>query len=244
MTLETFFKENSAVALGFSGGTDSSFLLWAAKNYGARVAAYFVKTPFQPEFELEDAKRMASDLGAELRIIEYDILSQPDVRENPENRCYYCKSAIFSLIARRAKEDGWALIIDGTNASDDAGDRPGMSALTEIGVRSPLRECGITKAQVRSLSKDAGLFTWDKPAYACLATRIPAGDEITCEKLARVEKGEAALYGLGFSDLRLRLRGNGARLELPVEQHPRAKELWSEVLSKLRDFEHLELVIR
>lgn len=244
MDLKAFFKENPSVALGFSGGTDSSYLLYAALKYGARVGAYFVKTAFQPQFELEDAKRLAAQLGAELTVIERDILSVPEVRKNPQTRCYYCKHAIFGMIARRAAEDGWPLIIDGTNASDDAADRPGMLALSELCVRSPLRECGITKAQVRALSKEAGLFTWNKPAYACLATRIPAGEEITAEKLSLVEHSEDSLFKMGFSDFRVRLRGASARLELPEGQHPTALKRWDEICAELSAFEDIELAVR
>lgn len=244
MELKTFFAENPRVALGFSGGVDSSYLLWAALDCGAQVGAYFVKTPFQPEFELSDAQRLAESLGVKLNIIEYDILSLPEVRRNPEDRCYYCKSAIFRLIAERARADGWSVLIDGTNASDEAGDRPGMRALSELKVRSPLRECGITKEALRRLSREAGLFTWDKPAYSCLATRIPVGEEISPEKLRRVEEGERALHALGFSDLRLRLRGRGARLELPRSQLKDARERWAEILEALQGFEHIELAER
>ena len=122
----------------------------------------------------------------------------------------------------RALQDGYSVLLDGTNASDDAGDRPGMRALGELSVRSPLRECGLTKAQVRALSKEAGLFTWNKPAYACLATRVPTGERITPEALARVEGAEDALFRLGYGDLRVRLYHGAARLQLPSQQLERA----------------------
>ena len=244
MELRNFFENNPRVALGFSGGADSSFLLFAALQAGAEVGVYFVKTPFQPQFELEDAKQLAEKLGADLKVIEFDVLTLENVRNNPKNRCYYCKKAIFGLISERAEADGFPMLIDGTNASDEVDDRPGMRALCELAVRSPLRECGITKVHLRELSRDAGLFTWNKPAYACLATRIQVDEEITLQKLEKVEWGEAALVNLGFSDLRLRLCGEGARLELPESQHAAAKEKWNDVLENLTDFETIELAKR
>ena len=184
MDLQQFFKENPRVAIAFSGGVDSSYLLYAALRYGARVRAYYVNSAFQPRFELEDARRLAGDLHADLRELQVDVLSSPIVTANPPDRCYHCKRVIFRTIAAAAAEDGFPVLLDGTNASDDAGDRPGMRALRELSVRSPLRECGLTKDEIRRLSREAGLFTWDKPAYACLATRIPTGQPITARDLA------------------------------------------------------------
>lgn len=218
MDLQSFFKENPSVALAFSGGTDSSYLLYAAKNCNARVKAYFVKTVFQPAFELEDAKRIAMQLGADFEVLSLDILAEDLVAVNPENRCYYCKKTLFGALKKQAAFDGFSVLMDGTNASDDASDRPGMKALMELSVRSPLRECGITKDEVRSLSKDAGLFTWEKCAYACLATRIPTGRKITSELLLKVEKCEDALFELGFSDFRVRVLGEAAKLQFPLDQ--------------------------
>lgn len=244
MKLKDFFEQNPRTALGFSGGTDSSYLLYAALKYGRQVGAYYVKTPFQPQFELEDAKRLSGQLGAGLTVLEHDILSYRDIAANPQNRCYYCKRAIFGLIARHAAADGFTILIDGTNASDDEGDRPGMLALRELSVRSPLRECGITKDELRRLSREAGLFTWEKPAYACLATRIPAGEEITAQKLELVEKSERLLFEMGFSDLRVRLRGRTARLELPASQHAAAIDRWGDILAALGNFDRVELTER
>lgn len=216
--LAAFFTENPGGALAFSGGTDSALLVWAAAKYGRDWTAYYVHSAFQPAFELEDAKKIAAQCGLPLNILEADVLACDDVAKNPENRCYFCKKQIFGLILRQAADDGRTLVIDGTNASDDAGDRPGMKALREMQVRSPLRECGVTKAQVRKLSREAGLFTWNKPSYACLATRIPAGTPITAEALRAVERGENALFALGFSDFRIRLRGGAAVIQLPASQ--------------------------
>ena len=214
MNLTQFWKENTKAAIAFSGGVDSAYLLYSAIQAGASVKAYFAKTVFQPAFELEDAQKLASQLGAEMEILTLDVLSVPMVAKNPKNRCYYCKTALFSAMTAAAKKDGFTLILDGTNASDDASDRPGMQALRELRVRSPLRECGLTKPEIRRLSREAGLFTHDKPAYACLATRIPTGDTITPEKLARTEEAEGYLHSLGLRDFRVRTLGNTARIQV------------------------------
>lgn len=245
MLIQDFFKENPICAVAFSGGVDSACLLWAAAAYGSRTAAYFVKTPFQPVFELEDARETAGRLGAELRVLEADILSVPEVAANPTDRCYYCKRALFARILEEAARDGFPMVLDGCNASDDASDRPGMRALRELGVRSPLRECGIDKAGVRRLARQAGLPVWDKPSYACLATRVPAGRTIIQGDLERVERGEEALSRLGFRDFRLRLTAGGAKLQLPEGQLPLALERRADILSALEtDFPELTLDLR
>ena len=218
--LKQFFAENPKLALAFSGGVDSAYLLYAAKTFGADVKAYYVKTPFQPAFEYDDALRLAQELGAEMVTIHLDVLADSTIAENPKNRCYFCKKRIFTTILEQAKADGYSLLMDGTNASDDASDRPGMVALEELEVRSPLREAGLTKDEIRRLSKEAGLFTHDKPAYACLATRIPAGTPITAEKLTITEKNEAFLRSLGFADFRIRLMGTGAKLQVAEKDLP------------------------
>lgn len=233
-TLKAFFKENKKIALGFSGGVDSVYLLFTAKKYGADVRAYFVKTPFQPAFEYDDAVKAAQFVGVELNVIELDILSYKEVAANPESRCYYCKRHIFDAICRRAAADGLDVIIDGTNASDNADERPGMRALKELEVRSPLRECGLTKSDIRRLSKDAGLFTWNKPSYACLATRIPTGERITRELLGKIEKSEDVLSKLGFSDFRIRYFHGAARIQLKDFEMQKALEKRAEIIEKLQ----------
>lgn len=234
MTLEEFFHQNPRAALAFSGGVDSAYLLYAAGKYGAHVTAYYVRTAFQPAFELRDARRLARELGAELKVLELDILEDEALVSNPENRCYFCKKRIFSAIREAALEDGFRLILDGTNASDQAADRPGMKALQELSVRSPLREAGLTKRQIREESRRAGLFTWNKPSYACLATRIPAGTRITRDGLCRTEWAEDYLYSLGFRDLRVRQLGNLARVQLPSDQMGPFLSLREEILPTLK----------
>lgn len=234
LELNDFFEENRKVALAFSGGVDSSYLLYEAIRQGVQIRAYYVKSDFQPEFEYQDALRLAKQLKADLKVISLDALEEKNVRLNPENRCYYCKNHIFSTIIQAAAEDGYGVIMDGTNASDDADDRPGMRALEELGVRSPLRECGLTKEEIRRRLGKAGLFTWNKPTYACLATRIPAGEEITREKLKATEAAEEYLFSLGFTDFRVRLLNGCARIQVPNGQMAFLLEKRKEILSALQ----------
>ena len=222
MELKEFFLEHPKAAVAFSGGVDSAYLLAEALRCGADVRPYCAVTAFQPAFERREAEELCRSLGVELVTVERDILSVPRVAANPADRCYHCKTAIFTALIERAAEDGYTLILDGTNASDDALDRPGMRALGELGVLSPLRLCGLTKAEIRRRSKELGLPTWDKPAYACLATRIPTGEPIEPEKLRRVEGAEEALRELGYSDLRVRFFHGAARVQLPGAQLERA----------------------
>ena len=234
MTLLAFFKENPKAALGFSGGVDSSYLLYAGVQAGVDIHPYYIKTAFQPQFELDDAERLCAQLGVPLTVLELDVLKNEAVTANPPDRCYYCKTALFGALSAQALADGYTLLLDGTNASDDAGDRPGMRALKELHVCSPLRECGLTKAEIRRLSREAGLFTWDKPAYACLATRIPSGDAITAEKLLATERAEAFLFSLGLTDFRVRNYHGAARLQFPEAQLNAVLAHRAEILQELK----------
>lgn len=234
--LKEFFERYPRVALAFSGGVDSAYLLYAAKACGCDVRAYYVQSPFQPRFEYEDAVRLANQLKADLKVLPLNVLDCEDVRRNPQNRCYYCKHALFSALMDSARSDGYDIIMDGTNASDDADDRPGMRALAEMQVLSPLRLCAIHKVEVRALSKEAGLFTWNKPAYACLATRIPAGQAITTELLIRIESAEDALFKMGFTDFRVRMLNDMARLQLPGAQMARALEMRMSICEALKPY--------
>lgn len=236
MSLNDFFKEHQKIAIAFSGGVDSSYLLYAAKMQEADVKAYYVKSDFQPEFEFEDAKRLAEELNVNLRVLYLDALSSPKVIENPWNRCYYCKSSIFTAIRAAISEDGYSVLLDGTNASDDASDRPGIRALRELSVLSPLRECGLTKDEIRKLSREAGLFTWDKPSYACLATRIQMDELITKEKLAITEMAEDFMFSLGFTDFRVRYQKGHGRLQLVEEELELFLKHREAILEKLKEY--------
>ncbi|MGB4609827.1 MAG: ATP-dependent sacrificial sulfur transferase LarE [Saccharofermentanales bacterium] len=236
MKLSDFFKENPKVALAFSGGVDSTYLLYVAKQYVEDVTAYYVKSDFQPQFELDDAKSISEQLGAKLKIIELDIFTNPDVINNGSERCYYCKSMIFSTIINQAQIDGYSVLLDGSNASDNFAERPGMRALTEFKVKSPLRECGLTKNDIRNLSAKAGLPTADKPSYSCLATRIPQGMQITKEKLQATEKAENFLFELGFNDFRIRHMGDYAGIQLAADEFTLFFEQKEYILSELRKY--------
>ncbi len=245
MDLQTFFAQNPKLALAFSGGTDSAYLLAQGRRFGCEIRPYFLKTAFQPAFELADARRLCSELGVSLTVLALDVLADEQIAANPKDRCYYCKNAIFRALIARAQADGFDTVIDGTNASDDAGDRPGMRALRELGVVSPLRLCGVDKAQVRRQSASLGLFTAQKPSYACLATRIPAGVRIELQTLEKVERGENALCALGFSDLRLRVLDGAAKLQLPAGQLPLAAARAQEIRAALAaDFEDVLLDLK
>ncbi|NLO49394.1 MAG: ATP-dependent sacrificial sulfur transferase LarE [Clostridiales bacterium] len=242
MKLTQFFREHPKAALAYSGGVDSSYLFYEAVKSGADICAYYCKTELQPEFELRDAVRLSNDIGGRLKILHLSVLEFSDICENSPLRCYYCKQYIFGLIMKQALADGYDLLLDGNNASDSITDRPGMKASGEMGVLSPLRESGLTKKDIRALSRDAGLFTWNKPAYSCLATRIPTGKTISGELLEKIERGEQALFALGFSDFRLRAKDGYALLQLPESQLETAANLWDTIENKLAaDFPSVRL---
>ena len=236
MELRDFFAAHPRCALAFSGGVDSSYLLYEGLKWAESLGVYYVSSAFQPAFERRDALRLAESLGAKLTVLEADVLADPAVTANPPERCYYCKRIILSAIRAAAEADGYPVLLDGTNASDDISDRPGFRALQEEGVLSPLRLCGLTKEKIRQLSRQAGLFTWDKPAYACLATRVRTGQPITAETLAAVEAGEDALFRLGFTDFRVRTADGRARLEFTADQLPLARERFAEIQTLLAPY--------
>ncbi|MDD4124506.1 MAG: ATP-dependent sacrificial sulfur transferase LarE [Eubacteriales bacterium] len=234
--IKYFFGQHRKCALAFSGGVDSSFLLYVGLQFGADIRPYYIKTAFQPAFEFNDATATARLLGINNTVLYADILSVPRVATNPSDRCYCCKQAIFKMIIEKAAADGYTLVIDGTNASDDAADRPGMRALKELSVVSPLRACGFTKKEIRAVLREAGLSIWDKPAYSCLATRIDAGNIITAEMLSRVEKAEETLFSLGFSDFRVRINRDAARLQFTKAQADKANDMKTDIINRLKPF--------
>ncbi|MDO4567870.1 MAG: ATP-dependent sacrificial sulfur transferase LarE [Clostridia bacterium] len=236
MELHEFFRLHPKAAIAFSGGVDSAYLLYAALACGAQVRAYYVKSAFQPRFELEDARRVAELLHADMTVVEADVLDCPQIAANTPERCYHCKRRIFAAIAERAAKDGFETLLDGTNATDEYADRPGMRALAELAVLSPLRLCGISKDEVRRLSRQAGLFTWNKPAYACLATRIATGEAITPDKLERTERAEEFMSSLGFTDFRVRMAGDMAKLQVPAPQLEAVLERRRDILRELKQY--------
>ena len=244
MTIDEFFSKHSSVAVALSGGVDSALLLSLAAEKAERSKAYFVKSQFQPAFELEDARRVAEGAGVQLEVINVDVLSHSEIASNPENRCYYCKKLIFSTIIDSAERDGFDVVCDGTNATDDLDDRPGARALKELGVLSPLRLCGIGKPEVRLLAEKRGVEVYAKPSYACLATRIMSGNPITARALEVIEKAEGELFSLGYSDFRIRSRGKGALLQLgrcDFELFVSLREQTAAVLNKYYENAFLDL---
>lgn len=243
--LKGFFEENPRVAVAFSGGADSAYLLSQAVKYAQSVLACCVKTDFNAEHELEDAVRLAEELGAELEVIPVDILSDERVAANDPLRCYYCKTRLLGAVKERAAAAGYDVVVEGSNFDDDPAGRPGMKALSELGIRSPIREAGLNKAEVRRLSREAGLFTWNKPSNSCAATRIPTGTRVEAEMLDKIKAGEKALHELGFSELRLRWRKEGAKLELPESQIATAVEKRDDILAALGgDFKEITLDLK
>ncbi len=211
--LHAFLQTLRHPALAFSGGVDSSLLLAACIKAGLPVVALTADTPLLPRFEKEDALRVAAEIGAQLYCLHCEVLAVPEICTNGPMRCYYCKKALFGLLRQKAAALGCSCLLDGAN-SDDAGDyRPGMRAAAELGILSPLLACGFSKADVRALARAYGLSVADKPACACLATRIATGETITAAKLQRVEEAETALRALGLRNLRVRSHGALARSE-------------------------------
>lgn len=197
--LEMYLLREPKLAVAFSGGCDSALLLAAAKLAECEVHAYLVKTAFQPDFELDDARAVSAALDVPLTVVEADVLSQADICANPADRCYLCKRFIFDVVRRAATADGFSVIVDGTNASDDPGRRPGFKALAEAGVVSPLRRAGMTKANVRHVlagleehfGLEAGALMSAKPSFPCLAVYVPEGEPIAAaslEEAARVRR--------------------------------------------------------
>lgn len=233
MTISTFFAENPQVAVACSGGVDSALLVAFCGEYAQKVTAYFVQTEFQPAFELADAQAVCDQVGVPLRVLRLSALSNQAVAGNPKNRCYHCKHMIFDAIIQAAQADGYAVILDGSNLDDDPADRPGMAALAEKGVISPLRLWGFTKNHVRFEAKNRGLAVWNKPAYACLATRVPENREITVEILKNVEFAEEFLEKFGISDHRVRVTDGGCNIQVPQRQMGTILEHKDEIIDGL-----------
>ncbi|MDF2503280.1 ATP-dependent sacrificial sulfur transferase LarE [Clostridium sp.] len=235
-TLINYLKELGKVVLAFSGGVDSTFLLRAAREaLGNNMKAVTILSPYIPKWEVEEAKQLANELEVDYEIIEVPIIDE--IKNNPENRCYLCKKAVFNMIDNIAKTQGYNYVIDGTNL-DDMGDyRPGLKALKELNVKSPLLECKLTKSDIRSLSKELGLKTWDKPSYACLLTRIPYGDELKVEDFEKIEEAEKYMMKIGFRAVRVRCHRNLARVEVDRKDRSRLfdEKLMDDISNKLKE---------
>jgi len=220
--LQEVLSPHGPVALAYSGGVDSSFLAWFIRHVLKKeLAVFLVSSSFISRREHRNALRVADEIGLKPEEIVLDVLSMPTVRENPVERCYFCKKEIMAHIKKRARELKCSALVDGTNAGDCKGYRPGHKALQELGILSPLALAGLEKAQIRELSRLAGLSTWNKPSQSCLATRIPYSTPITREILSRVEQAEAFLWDLGCEQVRVRVHGGDlARIEVNPEAFP------------------------
>jgi len=225
-----------SVVVAFSGGADSALVLAAAHDaLGARAVGVIGVSPSLARDEVADAVRVAGDVGVRLVQIATDETSDPRYLANAPDRCYFCKSELYTKLADWAAANGFAHVADGLNADDDPTDRPGVRAAVERGVRSPLREAGMTKADVREASRRRGLVTADKPAAPCLSSRIPHGTPVTLARLAEVGAAERALKAMGFHELRVRHHGPVARIEVPPAEFDRAIELRDEISRAVRD---------
>ncbi|MBU3100570.1 MULTISPECIES: ATP-dependent sacrificial sulfur transferase LarE [Clostridium] len=227
-----------SVAIAYSGGVDSTFLLKVAADVlGNKVIAITAKSTTYPEREFKEAVKYIGDIGAKHIVIISEELEIEGFAKNPIDRCYFCKKELFSKVRKVADDNNINAVLDGSNADDVSDYRPGMKAANELKVISPLKDAGLTKDNIRELSKRLGLPTWNKPAFACLSSRFPYGNEITVEKLSMVERAEQFLLDLGFRQIRVRHHGDIARVEVNAQERNKffSTEMMDKVANELKN---------
>ncbi|GAB4487231.1 MAG: ATP-dependent sacrificial sulfur transferase LarE [Thermodesulfovibrionales bacterium] len=210
-------RSSGSAVLAYSGGVDSSFLLKALQVSGVRYLAVTAQSPALPAQDLRDALAFCRETGSPHRVVEADEFSNEQFLANPPDRCFHCKDALFGKLTSIAQEQGFSSVFDGSNADDSSDYRPGRKAAAAHGVRSPLAECGLTKEEIRLLSRELGLPTWNRPASPCLSSRIPYGQRIEPADLRRIEAAEEFLRSLALGEVRVRLHGDLARIEVTAE---------------------------
>ena len=235
--LRALLRETGGLAVAFSSGVVSTFLLKVAhEELGDKAIAVTARSHSFPKREQDEAAAFCAREGIRQVVVDSEELAIPGFCQNPTNRCYLCKKELFTKILEIARSEGLSAVAEGSNM-DDLGDyRPGLQAIQELGIRSPLREAELTKAEIRELSLRMGLPTWNKPSFACLASRFPYGEEITVERLARVEQAEQYLLDLGFEQVRVRSHGDLARIELCSSDIPKAVEQREKIHAALKGF--------
>lgn len=226
----------NGLCIAFSGGVDSALILKIACDLKLRVCAVTFHTLLHPAADLQLVRRLAMEMGARLRVVELDEFSQPAVAQNSPQRCYYCKRFLFESLLETARQEGLECCMDGTNADDLSEYRPGLRALGELGIQSPLAQLGITKAQVRRLAEELGISVASRPSSPCLATRLPYGTKITREAIRQIELGETWLTQRGFPINRVRSHGGIARIEIPKADFSRFLQLGDEVTAEFREY--------